>query len=453
MGNLQKINDAISSVVFGMPTTMLFLAVGILFTIGCGFFQIKKIKLISKKTFLSLFDKSSRTKSVKNSFSKLQSLSTSLAATIGTGSIVGVAAAITTGGAGAVFWMWICAFFGMMTAFAENVLAIKYRKADKNGGFSGSAMHYMERGLNAKWLGKIFALFCVLASFGMGNMAQGNSVASAANEAFGVPVKISAIILTSILVVVVIGGIQALGRVTELCVPFMAIFYVAGTLIILVLNFDKLPSVMSCIVKDAFGFSSACGGAVGIGVKKAIEVGFRRGVFSNEAGLGTTASVHASSETKEPVEQGMWGMLEVFIDTFIICTLTAFVILVTNSAGNDEAGSIIVTSFSRGLGGFGKYFAAISIILFSVATIIGWSFIGEKAFEYLFPKAKASLYKAVFVTVTYIGAISSVKVVLDISDTFNGLMAIPNIVALILLSGEVISETKSYLKSRTRHDV
>ena len=445
MDLIEALNEKINSFVWGPFTLSVFLFVGIFYTLRLKGIQFKKAKLITNKTLLSLFKKQTRTSANKHSLSQFGSLSTALAATIGTGSIVGVATALTIGGSGSIFWMWVSAFLGMGTAYAENVLGILYRSKDRNGKITGGAYSYIEKGMNARWLAKIFALFCVLASFGMGNMAQGNSISASLFQSFHIPRVYCGIVLFAFILIVMLGGVKRTQNVCELIVPFMTVFFLAGAVIILFLKHERLIPEFLSIFKNAFCFKSAAGGIAGAGIKKAVSIGIRRGVFSNEAGLGSTVSVHSSSNIKEPVEQGFWGIFEVFVDTIIVCTITALVILVSGAAlVKNEGAEIVVKAFESGFGDLGGYFVSVSIVLFALATLIGWSFIGENAFCYLFPRAKNRIYKIIFCIFVYLGAVSSLEFVWEISDTFNGLMAIPNLIALIALSKEVVNETNRY---------
>ncbi len=445
MNFIINLNEKINSFVWGPFTLSLFLFVGIFFTLRLKGIQIIKVKSITNKTLLSLFKKQTRTSTDRHCLSQLGSLSTALAATIGTGSIVGVATALTIGGSGSIFWMWVSAFLGMGTAYAENVLGILYRTRDKNGRITGGAHFYIEKGMKAKPLAKLFALFCVLASFGMGNMAQGNSISASLFQSFHIPRIYCGIVLFAFVLIVMLGGAKRTQNVCELIVPFMTVFFLAGAVIILILKRERLIPEFLSIFKNAFTFKSAAGGIAGAGIKKAFSVGIRRGVFSNEAGLGSTVGVHSSSNIREPVEQGFWGIFEVFIDTMIVCTITALVILVSGvPLISDQGAEIVVKAFESGFGSLGGYFVSISIVLFALATLIGWSFIGENAFCYLFPRAKNRVYKILFCIFVYLGAVSSLEFVWEISDTFNGLMAIPNLIALIVLSKEVVGETNRY---------
>lgn len=444
---ISQINQKINLFVWGTPTLCLFILCGAYFTYKLKFIQIRKFKFILKNTFLSLFKPQTKKTKEKHSLSLFGSFSASLAATIGTGSIVGVATALSIGGSGAIFWMWISAFFGMAISYAENVLGILYRPKNPNDTCTG-AMAYMQKGVKKKWLAKIFAVFTILASLGMGNMAQSNSVSNSLNKSFNLNESVCGIALAILTVILFIGGKKIISKVCEGIVPFMTIFFLLGSIIIIIINYDRIiPSILS-IFTTAFGGKELLGGAVGVTVKSAISVGIRRGVFSNEAGLGTTVSVHTSSEVKEPVVQGAWSIFEVFIDTMVICTVTALVIMVSGvSVTNNEGSEIIVLAFESGLGSLGGYFVAISITLFAVATLVGWLFIGMTAFKYAFSNRLLFLYKILFVIFVYLGSVSSIRLVFDISDTFNGLMAIPNLISILILRKEVLKETKRYFNS------
>ena len=450
MDKIISLNEKINSFVWGAFTLSLFLFVGIFFTLRLKGIQFKKAKLIINKTLLSLFKKQTRTSFGKHTLSQFGSLSTALAATIGTGSIVGVATALAIGGSGSIFWMWISAFLGMGTAYAENVLGILYRTRNQCGKITGGAYFYIEKGMKAKPLAKLFALFCVFASFGMGNMAQGNSISASLFQSFHLPRICCGVVLFIFILAVMLGGAQRTQKVCEFIVPFMTVFFMAGAVIILIIKRERLLSEFLSIFKNAFCVRSAAGGLAGAGIKKAVSVGIRRGVFSNEAGLGSTVSVHSSSNIKEPVEQGFWGIFEVFVDTMVVCTVTALVILVSGTPLMvDEGAEIVVRAFESGFGSFGGYFVSVSIVLFALATLIGWSFIGENAFCYLFPRVKNRVYKILFCIFVYLGAVSSLEFVWQISDTFNGLMAIPNLIALLVLSKEVVNETNRYFNKNT----
>lgn len=570
-----KVNGAVNGVVWGIPMLVLIIGTGIYMSVRTGFFQITRIKTWTNETFLAIFKKKSVTKTdEKKAITQFQALSTALAATIGTGNIAGVATAVCIGGPGAVFWMWISALFGMMTSFSENVLGIYFRKKNEHGEWSGGAMYYLEEGLKekkglrhiAKPLSVLFAIFCVLASFGIGNMAQSNSISSAMQSNFNIPTVVTGVVLAIIAALVVLGGIKRIAKVTEKLVPFMAIFYIVGCLIIFVMNFRHIPYVFSSIFKSAFSFSAVAGGVGGYIIKRAVTMGFKRGVFSNEAGLGSSVMVNCASDVKEPVIQGMWGIFEVFFDTIIVCTLTAFVILsspansvsfeealsnvstqpqyftinytdgetnlidsdinpkyivasddaaegtyteysaktvygqefpvkilnsdnvsgendftfanvmelkgiqakdangnhLTNENGDPIIDSVEITevngvplvtyAFSQRLGSVSGKILAIAILLFAFSTTLGWSFYGTKALEYLLGTKATIVYKIIFVLFIIVGCTMKLGLAWDISDTFNGLMALPNLIGILSLSGIVVAITKNYIHRRIKKD-
>ncbi len=570
-----KVNGAVNGVVWGIPMLILIIGTGIFMSVRTGFFQITRIKTWANETFLAIFKKKSVTKTnEKKAITQFQALSTALAATIGTGNIAGVATAVCIGGPGAVFWMWISALFGMMTSFSENVLGIFFRKKNEHGEWSGGAMYYLEEGLKekkglrhiAKPLSVMFAIFCVLASFGIGNMAQSNSISSAMQSNFNIPTVVTGVVLAVIAALVVLGGIKRIAKVTEKLVPFMAIFYIAGCLIIFVMNFRHIPYVFSSIFKSAFSFSAVAGGVGGYIIKRAVTMGFKRGVFSNEAGLGSSVMVNCASDVKEPVIQGMWGIFEVFFDTIIVCTLTAFVILsspansvsfeealsnvstqpqyftinytdgetnlidsdinpkyivasddaeegtyteysaktvygqefpvkilnsdnvsgendftfanvmelkgiqakdangnhLTNENGDPIIDSVEITevngvplvtyAFSQRLGSVSGKILAIAILLFAFSTTLGWSFYGTKALEYLLGTKATIVYKIIFVLFIVVGCTMKLGLAWDISDTFNGLMALPNLIGILSLSGIVVAIMKNYIHRRIKKD-
>ena len=389
-----------------------------------------------------------------------------LAGTIGTGNIVGVATAIVSGGPGAIFWMWVMALLGMMTSFAENVLGVYYRRKNEKGEWSGGAMYYLTDGLGAKpgckavgrVLAVLFACFCILASFGIGNMSQINSIAGNMNAAFHLPYLATGLALMVVTALIVIGGLKRVAAVTEKLVPLMALFYVAGALIIVVMHAGNIPAALAAIFKGAFNLNAAGGGALGYGISQTITWGFKRGAFSNEAGLGSAVMVNSASNVKEPVHQGMWGVFEVFADTIVVCTLTALVILTTGVV-DLQSGAVLVgvqdnalvgQAFTAAFGSFGPKFIAISILLFAYSTTLGWSHYGTKAVEYLFGTTGSRIYKVVFVCMTVVGATMKLGLAWDLSDTFNGLMMIPNLIGVLALSGTVVDITRNYFARRVR---
>ena len=544
-------------------------------TIRTGFFQVTKIKYWFGSTFLAIFKKKSVTKTKeKKAISQFQALATALAATIGTGNIAGVATALVIGGPGAVFWMWMSAFFGMMTNFSEKVLGIYFRKKNTHGEWAGGPMYYIEEGLKnkkgvkhiSKPLAVLFSVFCVLASFGIGNMTQVNSISSAMKANFSIPAIVTGIVLAVIAGLIIIGGIKRIASVTEKLVPFMALFYIIGCLIIFISNYNQIPYVFSSIFSSAFRFDAVAGGVGGYIIMRAATMGFKRGIFSNESGLGSSVIVHSSSDVKEPVIQGMWGIFEVFFDTLVVCTLTAFVILSSpanaptfdtamqnisteaqyfqlssvqndgvvklidknyttvlkvadktaaegtyteydaktvygqaltvkllnadqatdeddftfanimtvqgvqgkNADGTpmvDENGNPVITSvkieevngvplvtyaFSLRFGKAAGQVLAIAILLFAFSTALGWSFYGTKALEYLFGAKAVTIYKIIFIPFIVIGCTLDLSLAWDIADTLNGLMAIPNLIGVLLLSPIVVRITCNYINRHIR---
>ena len=456
-----QINSVVNAFVWGRGMLVIFLGVGMLFTLRTGFFQFKGWKVWMGDTLGALFrDRRVRKAQDHQSISQFQSFCTALAATLGTGNITGVATAIVTGGPGAVFWMWVSAFLGMMTIYAENVLGIKYRYKNSEGAWVGGAMVYMERGLGAKWLAVFFSIFCLCASFGMGNMTQANAIAKGLKATLKIPEQFTGMALMVLVAGVIFGGIQRVAMVAEKIVPFMAVFYILGGLLVIVIHYERIPETFLWIFGEAFGLRAVGGGVAGYGVKMAMKMGISRGVFSNEAGLGSSVMAHAASDVSCPQIQGMWGMAEVFIDTIVVCTITALVILtsgvydpqrcisniadgVENIDGTTLTGNAFATVFPNG-----DKFLAISIALFAFATIIGWAYFGERTAAYLFGEHAVFPYKLIYILLLLPGAVLAPKLVWELSDTFNGLMAIPNLTALILLHGEVIRMAKEYKRNR-----
>ncbi len=489
--SLVDVNSAVNSFVWGAFGLILLVGTGILMTCLTKFFQVTHIGHWFKKTIGSVFNKniSGHTGKKDKSISQFQSMCTALAATVGVGNIAGVASAIVTGGAGAVFWMWIAAFFGMMTNFSENVLGIYYRRKNVDGEWSGGAMYYLRDGLGAKkgckWIGKVlavlFAVFTLLASFGIGNMGQVNKIVANVQSAFkfdalssvvlygegdSAVTLYSAIIGAVVLVLVgliVLGGVKRIAAVAEKIVPFMVILFVLGSLTIIGVNYDAVGAAFASIFKTAFNPVAAAGGTFGYLVSVVITQGFKRGVFSNEAGLGSSVMVHSNSKVKEPVQQGMWGIFEVFVDTIIVCTMTALVIL-TSGVYNLETGmvaegmgsdatlvaSAFDTVFTFGGVNVGSMFIAIAIFLFAFTTVLGWSHYGTKAFEFLFGTKATIAYKIFFVAMVMSGALMTSSIAWDISDTFNGLMMFPNLIGVVALSGLVVKITKNYVDRKLK---
>ncbi|MBQ8072782.1 MAG: alanine:cation symporter family protein [Clostridia bacterium] len=469
---IAKVNDAVNGVVWGAPALILLFFVGVLMTVLTKVFQVTHFGHWMKKTIGAVFhDKHVTAHTADRSISQFQSLCTALAATVGTGNIVGVAGAILVGGPGAVFWMWVMAFLGMMTNYSENVLGIFYRRKNAKGEWSGGAMYYLRDGLGAKkgcqGIGKalawLFSLFCLLASFGIGNMTQVNSISGNMETVFGVPTWVTGLVVMIMVGLVVVGGLKRIAAVTEKIVPFMVILYMVGSIVIFFANISQVGAVFSSIFQGAFAARSAAGGVVGYGIRLAVEQGMKRGVFSNEAGLGSSVMVHSNSNVKEPVKQGMWGIFEVFADTIIVCTLTAFSLLssglvnletgVTVTEFTTRAGETIALNkanlvsavYNQQFGFVGSAFIAISIMLFAFSTVLGWSHYGTKACEYLLGEKRTTPYKILFVLLVFGGAVMGDNLAWDLADTFNGLMMIPNLIGVIALSGTVAKITKNYV--------
>ncbi len=469
---IARINGAVNDFVWGVPVLTLLIATGVLMTVVTRVFQVTHFGHWMKHTIGSIFKKhvSGHTDD-SGSISQFQALCTALAATVGVGNIAGVATAIVSGGPGSIFWMWLAAFVGMMTNYSENVLGIYYRRRNAKGEWSGGAMYYLQDGLGGyrgcKKLGSVlavlFSLFAVLASFGIGNMSQVNTISSNMLSAFSIPTWVTGVVLLALAGLVIVGGLQRIASVTEKIVPFMVVVYIVGALVIIFANASRIGAAFGAIFSFAFGFRAVAGGAVGYAVKMAVTWGFKRGVFSNEAGLGSSVMVHSSSNVKEPVLQGMWGIFEVFADTWVVCTMTALVILTsglvdlqTGAMLTDAMKSVLVAeAFSTVFGRFGAMFIAVAILLFAFSTVLGWSYYGSKSWEYLVGKLSGNpvlgtkstiVYKVVFVAFIAVGATMSLDLAWDISDTFNGLMSIPNLIGVITLSPLVARITRNYVR-------
>ena len=376
-----------------------------------------------------------------------QALMTALSATVGTGNIAGVATAIAIGGPGALFWMWITGLVGMATKYAEAVLAVKYRVVDENGEMSGGPMYYISKGLNLPWLGVIFAIFASVAAFGIGNMVQSNSVADAVQATFSVPTWITGVTLMVCTALVVLGGIKSIGKVTSVLVPIMIVFYMGAAMYIILTHIVEVPGALLLIVKQAFSPTSAVGGFAGAGIMLAIRMGVARGVFSNESGLGSAPIAAAAAQTKSPVTQALVSMTQTFIDTLIVCTMTGLVLILTGVWSNGQNGAeLTTTAFAAGMPG-GAYIVTLGLVLFAYSTILGWCYYGEKSIEYLFGVKSVLPYRIVFILFVGVGAVAKLSLVWNISDTLNGLMAIPNLIGLIMLTPVIVSETKRYFSS------
>ena len=445
---ISAINNIINSFVWGPYMLVLLIGTGVYMSIRTYFFQVKNFNIWAKLTYGSMFDKHEK----GHNITPFQAVSVALASTIGIGSIAGIATAIVSGGPGALFWMVVSAFFGMMTKFSEVVLSVYFREKDENGIHYGGPMYYIEKGLKQKWLSILFAIFASIATFGAGNMTQSNAIAGLLRQTLKLPEYVSGIIVAIIVALVLIGGIKRISSVSEKLVPFMATIYFIASIIILIINFKNMPSAIKLIVSEAFSLKSAASGITGYAIFIAMRYGIARGVFSNEAGLGTAPIAHTASNTNNPIKQGMWGIFEVF-NTLIICLLTGLVIISSDLYlyGNTAADGAVLTSlaFKEAIGIIGEIVITISSILFAFSTIIGWSYYGETCLGYLTKRNKIVImsYKIIFIIIIVIGATSDLKSVWAIADTFNGLMAIPNLIGVILLSPIVITMVKKYLKN------
>ncbi len=436
----EKIND----ILWGPIMIILILGTGIFFTITTNFLQIRKFMFMLNKTIFSIFKEPNSTN--KKMISPFQALTTALAGTIGTGNIVGTATAIAIGGPGALFWIIFSAFFGMITKYAEILLAVKYRIKRPNGIVNGGPMYYIQNGLKSKFLAIFFSIFGLLASFGMGNMAQVNSISTSLYNSLKIKPLYTGIAIAILVSLVIIGNVQRIAKTTEKIVPFMTIFYIVITVIVLINNHQNIYSSIILILKSAFKETAAVGGFVGSSFMLAVKSGVSKGVFTNEAGLGSSPIAHAMADTEHPTVQAMWGIFEVFVDTILICSITGLAIISSGKWNTGLSGvELAIASYSQGLGAFSPYAISLCLLLFAYLSLISWSFYGEKFLEYLLKTDKFnSIYKVIFSGIIVVGATSDIKIIWDISDTLNGLMAIPNIIAIIFLSDVVIKTTKSY---------
>ena len=532
MSTVSVILGKISDFIWGVPNIVLLLGAGTYFTLKLRFFQFKNSPLWMKKTLLSLFKKNTHDYEPGKSLSPFQAVATALAATIGTGNIAGVATAISVGGPGAVFWMWMSAVLGMMTSYSENLLGVEYRTKDENGALKGGPMYYIrdafEKTKRLKFLAKpfavVYAVFLIFASFGIGNMTQTNCIANSIHASFGINEIVIAVILAVVVYLIIRSGKKSISSVAEKIVPFMAAFYIICCLVILVINFRNIPYIFTSIFKNAFDFKAIAGGAGGIAVSRCISTGMRRGVFSNEAGLGGCVTVSSCSSTSKSAEQGMWGIFQVFFDTIVICSLTAFVILSTNVKAvnpnyalsnlsdqtqyicidesiSSDKGNIMLTdvnansvlsysdstgtfeksgkytytnvmsitgkyedgalksvdlsevegialvslAFTEHLGSFAGKLLSIATVLFAFSTVLGWSSYASVAIEYLFGKKAIKFYFVICGLLAFVGSVLKIDVVWTLSDIFNGLMVIPNVIGLIAHRKEVSKVTNEYL--------
>ncbi len=476
-------NNAVNGVVWGLPGLILLIGTGLLMTLATKVFQVSHLRHWWKNTIGSMFHKDVIKHSKdKASISPFQALCTALAATVGTGNIAGVAAAICIGGAGAVFWMWVAAFLGMMTNYSENVLGMYYRRKNANGEWSGGAMYYLRDGLGkkkgCKTIGKVlaglFAIFTMLASFGIGSMGQVNKIVANVATAFDIKALSSisvfegvslynviiGVVIMILTALIVLGGLKRIASVAEKIVPVMVVLFIAGSLVIIGINYANILPALKAIFVHAFQPMAFVGGTLGAAISAAVTQGFKRGVFSNEAGLGSSVMVHSNSNIKEPVKQGMWGIFEVFADTMVVCTMTALVVL-TSGVFNLETGELAAGLTDATLvggafnsvfawGNIGQKFIAIAMFLFAFTTVLGWSHYGSKAWEYLFGAKSVKVFKVIHICTIIFGAVLTSSLAWDISDTFNGLMMIPNLIGVVVLFPLVVKITKNYINRKIK---
>lgn len=431
---IEKIISSVSDFVWGIPVLFLLTGTGLFLTIRVGGIQFRKLPYALKWVV------SGKKDDAEGDISHFQALMTALAATVGTGNIVGVATAVVLGGPGALVWMWLSALFGMATKYAEALLAVKYRVTDENGQMAGGPMYYLENGLKQRWLGILFAVFAVFASFGIGSGVQTNSISAALKDAFDIPPVVTAVVIGVLAALVILGGIKSIGRVVSFFVPFMMCFYFAFCLYALVTHISEIPAALSLIFGAAFSAQALSGGIVG----SAIRYGVARGVFSNEAGLGSAPIAAAAAKSDYPGRQALVSMTQVFLDTIIICSMTGLVLVIGGDLSGDKNGAALTAhSFAALLGPAGRYVVALSLLLFAFSTVLGWSYYGERSIYYLFGKKSIMPYRVVFILMATLGAaVTNLNLVWNISDVFNGLMAIPNLIGLLGLSGVVVSETR-----------
>jgi AGCS family alanine or glycine:cation symporter len=430
METLTRLNAALNGLVWGWPMIALLMGTGLWLTVRTGGIQFRRLGFALREVLGRVMWRSGGTGEVR----PFQAVATALASTVGVGNIAGVATAIFLGGPGAVFWLWISGLLGMATKYAEIVVALHYREPDASGTMRGGAMYVLKKGPGWPWLGSVFALLTALAAFGIGNMVQANSVADALRATLQVPTWVTGVGLVALTALVILGGIQSIARVTQWLVPFMAAFYVLGALAVLVLHAEQLPRALALILEGAFSGTAAVGGFAGSTVMMALRYGIARGLFSNEAGLGSAPMVHATADTDHPVRQGMYGVFEVFVDTLVICTATALVILVTDTWHSGATGAALsARAFETGLPGtFGDVIVTGGLLLFAFSTLLGWSYYGETGIVYLLGAKAALPYRLAWLVFVYLGATGSLHLVWDVADTLNGLMAIPNLIGVLV---------------------
>ena len=455
---INTLNNVFSFVydnILSIAMIILIISAGIFLSVKTEFFQFTKFNYVMKNTVGMLFNKKLHQRDEK-SVSPFQAVTTALAGTIGTGSIAGVSTALVLGGPGAVFWMWISALLGMVTKYSEIVLAVNFREKSNSGTNIGGPMYYIKNGLGIKWLATVFAVFAMIACIGTGNATQSNSISGVLDLNFNIAPYITGIVLTILVAVIILGGVKRIATVNEKLVPVMATFFIIASILAVIFNANKIPNAFALIFKEAFNFKSAFGGAAGYGILSAMRYGVGRGVFSNEAGLGSAPIAHSASSTEDPVKQGLWGVFEVFITTLIICTMSALVILTSDIYSTSFNAGVIPpvsgaalssAAFDEALPHVGGAGVAISTVFFALSTILGWAYYGEVCVGYIFKehsKTAIGIYRVIYVIFVFIGAIAEINTVWLIADCFNALMALPNLIALIGLSGVVVKLTREH---------
>ncbi|MEW6003886.1 MAG: sodium:alanine symporter family protein [Stygiobacter sp.] len=437
MQSIENLLTEISNLIWGYPLLILLFGTHLFLTIRLKFIQ----RFIGKAIKISL----KRNKEGKGDISQFGALTTALAATIGTGNIVGVSTAIASGGPGAVFWMWLTGVFGIATKYSEALLSVKYRIELNDGSFAGGPMYVLEKGLNKKWLGIIFAALTSVTAFGIGNMVQANSISVLVHDSIGISPWITGLILSVLTAFVIIGGIKSIAKVCEALVPFMAVFYVLGCIILLLMNIETLPESFLLIINSAFTGQAAIGGFLGAGMKEAVRFGIARGLFSNESGLGSAPIVAAAAQTKNPVRQALVSSTGTFWDTVVVCAFTGLVIVNSFEWQNGLNGAVLTKTAFSDIPVIGPTILTIGLMTFVFSTILGWSYYGEKSIEYLIGTKAVLPYRYLWVVMVFIGSIVSLNLVWTFADITNGLMAIPNLIALLFLNKVLVSETKKYL--------
>ncbi len=444
---LNWLND---NIIWGAPMLIIYLLAGAVFSVKLKFGQITRLGEVFKRT---LFSKEKGKTDNKN-LSPLQTLTSALATTLGTGNIVAVGSAVAIGGAGAVFWMLVSAFLGMATCYGENVLGMKYRQRREDGSWFGGAFHYISAAFGSVKAGKLYAFFCLAASIGIGNMTQINAMSGSLNSAFGIPTFVSGLVAAVLLLWLIFGGVKLFGRVTEKVIPIISLIYVLGCFGVIFINISNLPQAFLRIFKEAFDFRAVSGGFFGSAMMAGMSWGVRRGIFSNEAGLGSSVMLNSATSSEDEEKQGLWAMLQVFFDTIVMCTLTAVTLLVTGADKIAEDGiSNAVYAFQCVFGDFSSGFVAIAITVFAVTTAAGWSVYGSNSLEYLTGGKGKSVFLVIFAAATVVGATMKIELVWQLSDLLNGLMAIPNLPAMLILSREVrdfhrVNSAKSFIRKK-----